>query len=118
MPRRGLALAAVLLSLALPARAQEAAPDNGPQPAGDEVLVSAGRLERRGDERVIVGEGTVVVRYQELRLAADRAVYNEATQDVVADGNVVLDSGPDRLQGEHLELNLGTRVGFIERAQG
>ena len=118
MSRRGLALAAVLSLLALPVAAQETAPDTGPQPAGDEVLVSAGRLERRGEERVIVGEDTVVVRYRDLRLAADRAVYNEATQDIVADGNVVLDSGPDRLQGEHLELNLGTRVGFIERAQG
>lgn len=118
MSRRGLALAAVLSLLALPVWAQEAAPDAGPQPAGDEVLVSAGRLERRGNERVIAGEGTVVVRYKDMRLTADRAVYNEATQDIVADGNVVLDSGPDRLQGEHLELNLGTRVGFIERAQG
>ena len=66
----------------------------------------------------MVGEGAVTIRYREMRLAADRVVYNEVTREVVADGNVVLDSGPDRIQGEHLELNIETRVGFFERAQG
>ena len=127
MSRRGLAAAVLLLAFAVPASAQDgeraaagaaAAAADGGEPAGDEVLVSAGRLERRGDERVIVGEGAVVVRHLEMRLAADRVVYNEETQDLVADGNVVFDSGQDRLQGEHLELNLETRIGFFEQAQG
>jgi LPS-assembly protein len=128
------AASALLVALAfpsLPAAAQEGGgetpspsvtvPSAGTKPAattGEEVVVSAGRLERRGEERVIVGEGAVVVRQGDLRLAADRVVYNELTRDVIADGNVVLDSGADRLQGEHLELNLGTRIGFVERAQG
>jgi len=121
MPRRGLCIAVLGLTLAVgAARPAGGATDaaESPAPEGDEVLVSADRLERRADERVIVGEGAVVVRHREIRLAADRVVYHEQSKDLLADGNIVLDSGPDRLQGEHLELNLDTRVGFLERAQG
>jgi len=87
-------------------------------PAGDEVLVSAERLERSNLGRIVIGEGAVTIRHRDMRLVADRVVYNEQTKEVVADGNVVLDSGTDRLQGEHLELNLETSVGFLEHAQG
>ena len=86
--------------------------------AGDEVLVSADHLERSNQERIVIGEGAVTIRHRDMRLVADRVVYNELTKEIVADGNVVLDSGADRLQGEHLELNLDTRIGFMEHAQG
>jgi LPS-assembly protein len=85
---------------------------------GGEVFITAEHLERDSQQRIIVGEGAVTIRHREMRMAADRVVYNEVTRDVVADGNVVLDSGADRIQGEHLELNIETRVGFFERAQG
>jgi len=84
----------------------------------DQVLVSAEHLERSSLDRIIIGEGAVTIRHRDMRLVADRVVYNELTRGVVADGNVVLDSGNDRLQGEHLELNLDTRIGFLEHAQG
>ena len=103
-----------------PAAPDAAAPRGKPPAAleGDEVLVSAERLERDNRERIVTGEGAVTIRHRDMRLVADRVVYNEQTKEVVADGNVVLDTGPDRLQGEHLELNLDTRIGFMERAQG
>ena len=93
----------------------------GKRPAplgGDEVLVSAERLERNNEDRIVTGEGAVTIRHRDMRLVADRVVYNELTKAVVADGNVVLDSGLDRLQGEHLELDLETRIGFLDHAQG
>ena len=117
----------LLLALALcPAPAARAAPGDAvaaadKRPAaleGGEVLVSAEHLERSHAERIVIGEGAVTIRHRDMRLAADRVVYNELTKGIVADGNVVLDSGPDRLQGEHLELNLDTRIGFLEHAQG
>ena len=80
---------------------------------GDEVLVTAEHLERSNQDRVVTGEGAVTIRHRDMRLVADRVVYHELTKDVVADGNVVLDSGTDRLQGDHLELNLETRIGFM-----
>ena len=97
-----------------------AAPVGKPPAAleGDEVLVSAERLERSNQERIVIGEGAVTIRHRDMRLVADRVVYSELTKGVIADGNVVLDSGSDRLQGEHLELNLDTRIGFLEHAQG
>ena len=115
-----LALVLFLASVARAASGDAAAPV-GKRPAaleGDEVLVSAEHLERSNRERIVIGEGAVTIRHRDMRLVADRVVYNELTKGVVADGNVVLDSGPDRLQGEHLELNLDTRIGFLEHAQG
>jgi LPS-assembly protein len=107
------------------------APDAGPaKPAGkaagaasaalpgDEVLLTADHVERSNEDRVVTADGAVTIRHRDMRLVADRVVYSERTKEVVADGNVVLDSGPDRLQGAHLELNLDTRIGFIEHAQG
>lgn len=85
---------------------------------GNEVHISAEHLERSSKERVVIGEGAVRVRQRDMRLIADRVVYNEQTKDIVADGNVVLDRGADRIQGEHLELNLESHVGFMEHAQG
>lgn len=105
----------------LAAATAAAAPIPGAPPValdGDEVLVSAEHLERSNEDRTVIGEGAVTIRHREMRLVADRVVYNELTKMVVADGNVVLDSGADRLQGEHLELNLETRIGFLEHAQG
>jgi LPS-assembly protein len=118
-----IALAAALLAPAGGARAQnESPPVDTPEeagaPAGDEVQVSAAHLERQAGQRLVVGEGAVEIRQRGMRLAADRVVYHEDSKDVIADGNVVLDLGKDRLQGEHLEFNIETRVGFIEHAQG
>jgi LPS-assembly protein len=123
-----LALAVLCAPVAAQAAADEPAAAGAATPAGEagapaalegeEVFVSAERLERSAEERVVVGEGAVTIRHRDVRLVADRAVYHELTKDIVADGNVVFDRGPDRLQGEHLELNLETRVGFMERAQG
>jgi len=106
---------ALVLSLTPAARASRGL-DVAPE--GDQVLVSAEHIERNNQERIVIGEGAVTIRYRDMRLAADRVVYNELAREVVADGNVVLDSGPDRLQGEHLELNLDTRIGFLDHAQG
>lgn len=101
-----------------PAAVIAARPPAPPFLEGDEVLLSAERLERLGTQRVVTGEGVVTLRHREVRLVADRVVYNETTKDLIADGNVVLDHGSDRIQGDHLELNLQTRIGFMERAQG
>lgn len=113
--------AATTVSAPGPPTAQDAATPVAKPPApleGDEVLVTAEHLERSNQDRIVIGEGAVTIRHREMRLLADRVVYNELTRGVIADGNVVLDSGPDRLQGEHLELNLETRIGFLEHAQG
>jgi hypothetical protein len=111
---------ALTLSIALLTAAAARAADGGPAPAvavesGDEVLVSAERLERDNEKRVVTGEGAVTIRHRELRLVADRVVYHERTKEVIADGNVVLDSGEDRLQGEH-GAEPGHRIGFSARA--
>jgi LPS-assembly protein len=88
------------------------------KPVGDEIYLSAASVERRADDGIVVGEGAVEIVTRDLRLVADRVLYHEETHDVVADGHVILDSGPDRLQGTHLELNIDTRVGFVEEGQG
>ena len=121
-----LALALFLAPAARAAAAGKALPFGGKAPAGkalaplegDEVLVTADHLEGSNVDRIVIGEGAVTIRYHEMRLVADRVVYNQLTKAIVADGNVVLDSGADRIQGAHLEMNMENRVGFMERAQG
>ncbi len=120
-PAAALAAAAAVAGAAVSSAAPTVALPAGKTPAalaGDEVLLTAERLERSNKEGIVIGEGAVTIRHRGVRLVADRVIYNEKTKEVVADGNVVLDSGTDRLQGAHLELNLDTHVGFLEHAQG
>ncbi len=87
-------------------------------PASEALEVHAATVERRAEDGITVAEGAVDITFRDLRFRADRVVLHEETKDLVADGNVILDDGPDRFQGEHLELNLETQIGFIENAQG
>jgi LPS-assembly protein len=108
-------LGVLLVIMAMPFRLAAAEE----RPLTDEaIVVHALSLERKFDEKTVVGEGAVDLSYGDLRLRADRVVVHEDSKEVVADGNIVLDEGENRLQGEHLEINLDTRTGFIEEGQG
>jgi LPS-assembly protein len=102
----------IAFALPVPARAADV------DLAGEPVVVHALTLERKFDEKIVVGEGAVELSYGDLRLRADRVIVHEDSKEVVAEGNVILDEGENRLQGEHLEINLETRTGFIEQGHG
>ncbi|HEX5080518.1 MAG TPA: LPS assembly protein LptD [Blastocatellia bacterium] len=67
---------------------------------------------------VTVAIGNVRVSDGEILIIADRITYNNATSDVLAEGNVFLEEQGQRLSGETLEFNYKTRRGVIRNATG
>jgi LPS-assembly protein len=64
-----------------------------------------------------VGIGEVVVRYGSMKLQADRMRVDLVSTDVDAEGNVVLDEGPNRLAASRIHFNLTTKLGLFEEAR-
>ncbi len=102
-----------LFLAALPASAEELLPSGG-----EPVVIHALSLERNVDEGIVVGEGAVDVRFGDLRLRADKVVVHEKTRLAIADGHVILEEGESILQGEHMEVDLEARTGFVEGGYG
>jgi LPS-assembly protein len=94
-----------------------AGPPSGP-PAGPpaEVRILARSQEHTRDRVFAAGE--VEVHYREFRLFADRVEYNTATKDVLAEGNVVVQSAGEVIRAERVLVNLETGRGRVEKASG
>ncbi|MGA7615475.1 MAG: LPS assembly protein LptD [Thermoanaerobaculia bacterium] len=65
----------------------------------------------QGDYAIL--EGEVKVHYQNIVIGADKVTVNLKTKDVTAEGNVVLDEGPQRLSAERIVFNLDSRTGTL-----
>lgn len=65
-------------------------------------------------------QGHVVIHYQDYVIQADRATYNQTTSDVVAEGHVHLDGGPDEahLLADHGTVNLDAHTGHLYDVSG
>ena len=88
---------------------------------GDELVVYSTSETAEGEEgkRVIVRSGNVDVRYGIYRLQADKITIYEATNKIVAEGNVVFDQGDDqRITGTKGEFNYRTKLGFFVDSTG
>jgi LPS-assembly protein len=88
---------------------QELMPIARPEPApqtGVPVHLAAGTQSLLGN--VWTGTGGVVVRYRDYVLTADKAVYNESTTELEADGHVQVKGGPDDvlINADHGEMRL------------
>ncbi len=59
--------------------------------------------------------GHVVIHYKDYVIGADRAIYNQTTSDVVAEGHLQLDGGPDdaHLLASHGTMNLDAHTGHF-----
>ncbi|HEV2801019.1 MAG TPA: LPS assembly protein LptD [Pyrinomonadaceae bacterium] len=69
--------------------------------------------------RVVVNEGNVDARIGIFRLQADKVTVYEATNRVVAEGNVVFDQGElQRITGTRAEFNYATKLGFFINSTG
>jgi LPS-assembly protein len=64
---------------------------------------------------VLRGEGHVVIHYEDFVVSADRATYNRKTGDVIAQGHVHLDGGPDdaHIEADHGSMNLQAQTGHF-----
>jgi LPS-assembly protein len=104
-------LFAVSLGLFLPAAAQ-----TGDPPAKDEIIIVA-RTQEKTAERIFLS-GDVEIRYKDLRLFADRAELDPVTKDCLAEGNVTIQLPEESVSAERIVINLETRLGRMEKADG
>jgi LPS-assembly protein len=89
--------------------------------ASDVLKVDAGTQTVSGPEnaRVFVYEGNVDARIGTYRLQADKVTVYEATNKVLAEGNVVFDQGEQqRITGSTAEWNYRTKTGFFLNSTG
>ncbi|MEM1178672.1 MAG: LPS assembly protein LptD [Acidobacteriota bacterium] len=139
--RRALALAAAaLLWLPYPVLAQE--PTSAEDEAASEEVVEAIPEEPRvsfnvrldegsGGGRVVgtagdfdfnpgqslIATGGVELEYRDLTLTAETVRLDIPDNSLTAEGDVVLDEGPDRISGSVLEYDLDTRTGRVTNAK-
>jgi LPS-assembly protein len=70
------------------------------------------------DAHVIVHEGNVDARIGVYRLQADKVTVYEASNRVLAEGNVVFDQGEQRITGTRSEWNYATKLGYFINSTG
>lgn len=70
--------------------------------------------DSRGDTIIMIGH--VEITYTDMLVIADRATYNKATDDMIAEGNVYFEQQGQRLTGDRIEMNVKTRRGVITNA--
>src|SRR4030095_2273205 len=89
--------------------------------ATDELKVVAGTQTVSGpkDARIFIYEGNVDARIGTYRMQADKVTVYEATNRVIAEGNVVFDQGEQqRITGKRAEWNYRTKTGFFLDSTG
>jgi LPS-assembly protein len=104
-----------------PIRPKRPAEIEGGIQSTDELDVRAGKQDVSGPEgqRVFVYDGNVDARVGIYRLQADKVTVYEATNRVIAEGNVVFDQGEfQRITGARAEWNYATKLGFFENSTG
>jgi len=92
-------------------------PPGAPKPqTGSETHISA--LHLYGTQAIdVVAEGEVELRRDALTLTADRLIYREVTDEVLAEGNVCLSQGEGKyeMSGSSASLVVGARTGeFVD----
>jgi hypothetical protein len=84
---------------------------------GETLEVVADHEEQNGD--MYTYEGYVIVTSENLKIQADRIVLNNATHDMVAEGNVVYDEGSDqRVTARRAEINIASHRGTFWETTG
>jgi LPS-assembly protein len=104
-----------------PIRPRRAAKQGEAGEATDLLKVDAGTQTVSGpkDARVFIYEGNVDARIGTYRLQADKVTVYEASNKVVAEGNVVFDQGDQqRITGSRAEWNYRTKTGFFLDSTG
>lgn len=84
---------------------------------GGSVSIEADHQEYVQDEYTIL-QGNVKVAYGDVTIHADKITWNQKTNDVIAEGNVIVDQGTRRLTAQRLVYNLDTETGTLFEATG
>jgi len=81
------------------------------------VHISALTVEYNREENIYTAHGMVDLREDTRTLKADYMQYNENTNELIAQGNVVFEDRGDIIECDRLELNLFTKRGKIEKGK-
>jgi LPS-assembly protein len=85
-------------------------------PQQNEVVISSDTQEVAGAVRRVTGN--VVVTYQDIRVEAEWAIWDESTNEVQAGDRVRFTRGAENLQGSRLQIDLDTNSGTLTDASG
>ncbi|MHB1022553.1 MAG: LPS-assembly protein LptD [Acidobacteriaceae bacterium] len=82
-------------------------------PTGVPVTILADEQTKQGN--VYTLNGSVAITYKDYVIHADHITYNTETGDVTADGNLLLEGGPDdeHIAASHGEMNLDKQTGKL-----
>lgn len=83
-----------------------------------EVRAEKSTVTGEKDAHVFVHEGNVDARIGVYRLQADKVTVYEASNRVLAEGNVVFDQGEQRITGSRSEWNYATKLGYFINSTG
>ena len=78
------------------------------------AFISAQRVEGQ-TENQIVASGEVEVRKRGQAIFADHVVYQQSSQELIADGAVRVEQNDIKMQGPHVKLNLDTNIGDMTK---
>jgi lipopolysaccharide assembly outer membrane protein LptD (OstA) len=89
----------------------------GKPTGGDTVEIIADAQSKNGD--LFIYDGYVNATLDDIRLQADHVTFNNVTGDMVAEGNVIFDQGPDqRVAARRAEINWNSRRGTFWETTG
>src|SRR5690349_3928722 len=88
--------------------------------ASEEAVTIRATERQEKDGPVYRLRGHAEIHYRTYVLYADSVDYNSDTGQVIADGNVVLDGGPndEHVQASHATYNLNSEVGEFQQVRG
>lgn len=93
-----------------------------PPPTGVPVKIEADTQSyvKTPEGNLYTLQGHVVIHYKDYVIQADRATYNQTTSDVIAEGHVNLDGGPDdaHFLASHATMNLDAHTGHFYDVAG
>ncbi len=75
------------------------------------ATITADRKEAQGN--VIISSGNAHLDFTDITIYADRITFNDATNDVVAEGNVFFEQQGQSIIAEKVEINLETKRGTL-----
>ena len=83
---------------------------------GKEVVIRADSQEKEKNTSHL--RGHVLIVYEDMRVTADEASFDEATGDVMAQGHVVFDDPTSHLEADEVHYNIHTGKGWFSNGAG
>jgi LPS-assembly protein len=81
---------------------------------GDGLRMSADSISRDTETKVITLEGKVEISFDNQVIKADKAVINQKSEEILAEGHVILATEDTIVEGQMISFNYKTKLGRIE----